>query len=136
MAAVMDASFAATLFLPDESSARSSECFAETASNGIIAPALWQVEVTNIVVMAHRRKRISTVVIGQILEIIDRLPVVLEPVLTPGQRGRVANIAVSHRLSAYDAVYLELAIRRGFDLMTLDSALAKTARTIGVNVVA
>ncbi len=50
MAAVIDASFAATLFLPDESSARSSEHFASAASTGIIAPALWQVEVTNIVV--------------------------------------------------------------------------------------
>lgn len=136
MAAVIDASFAATLFLPDESSARSSEHFASAASTGIIAPALWQVEVTNIVVMAHRRKRISTALVGQIFDIIDRLPVVLESALTLDQRRTTANIAVAHGLTAYDAVYLELAMRRGFDLMTLDSALTKAARAVGVHVVA
>ena len=94
MAAVIDASFAATLFLPDELSARSSEHFASAASTGIIAPALWQVEVTNIVVMAHRRKRINTALVGQIFEIIDRLPVMLESALTLDQRRTTANIAL------------------------------------------
>ena len=132
MGAVIDASFAATLFLPDEGSARAAEQFAVAAQSAVIAPVLWQIEITNILIMAQRRKRITTAVLGQLAAIIDRLPVELELALTPGQRGAVINLALSHGLTAYDAVYLELAIRRGFVLLSLDSSLLKAARALGV----
>ena len=132
MGAVIDASFAATLFLPDEASIRATEQFSVAAQSAVIAPALWQIEITNILIMAQRRKRITAAVLGQLTAIIDRLPVELEPALTPGQRGAVINLALSHGLTAYDAVYLELAIRRGFVLLSLDSTLLKAARALGV----
>ena len=134
MGAVIDASFAATLFLPDEASIGAAQQFAIAAQGEVIAPALWQIEITNILIMAQRRKRITTAVLGQLTAVINRLPVELEPALTPGQRGAVINLALSHGLTAYDAVYLELAIRRGFVLLSLDAILLKAARALGVGV--
>ena len=132
MGAVIDASFAPTLFHPDEASIRAADQFALAAQSVIIAPALWQIEITNILIMAQRRRRITTALLGQLTAVIDRLPVELELALTPGQRGAVINLALSHGLTAYDAVYLELAIRRGFVLLSLDAPLLKAALALGV----
>jgi predicted nucleic acid-binding protein len=132
MGTVIDASFAATLFLPDESSARSSDRFAEIARDVVIAPALWQIEIINVLIMAHRRKRISAAVLGQLIDVVGHLPIAIESPLSPVQRATVANLAISYELTAYDAVYLESAVRRGFALITLDSALMKAARAVGI----
>ncbi|CDQ10561.1 PilT protein domain protein (fragment) [Acidithiobacillus ferrivorans] len=46
--------------------------------------------------------------------------------------GRHFNLASRFRLSSYDAAYLELALRNGLPLATLDADLVKAATIAGL----
>ena len=130
MKCVIDASFVASLFLPDEASA-SDRIADEMARDSAAAPSLLQLEMTNILLMARRRKRISGVQLGQLSEAFDQLPVTLHP-LSPQQRSTVLRLAEKHGLTAYDAAYLELAMRLSLPLASLDKPLLKAATAEGV----
>lgn len=134
MICVVDASFIASLFLPDESNAAADKLMVKIKRGGAAAPGLLQLELTNIVLMAKRRKRISGAQLSQLSAAIDQLPVTLHPALTPTQRSEVLAYADKHGLTAYDAAYLELATRLGLSIATLDEALAKAAKAEGVAV--
>ena len=134
MKGVIDASFVASLILPDEQSERSEATMRSLSTDGIAVPALWQLEVTNLLLMAERRKRISAAIVRKLSDAIDGLPVTIEPPLTVEQRGDVLNLARTHQLTAYDSAYLELTLRLGGPLATLDAALRKAAVSCGVTV--
>jgi predicted nucleic acid-binding protein len=129
---VVDASFIASLFLPDEASEATSKLAGQIAAEGATAPALFQIEVTNILLMAARRKRISGAQFMAVSDGLDSFPITLQPPLTVQQRRDVQRLAENHRLTAYDAVYLELAMRLRLVLASLDEALVKAASAEGV----
>jgi predicted nucleic acid-binding protein len=134
MVCVIDSSFTASLFMPDEANAKSDALGKRIAADGATAPGLWQLEMTNLLLMAVRRKRLTPTERLQLLTAIDALPVTLHPVLNPQQRADVLHLAEKHGLTAYDATYLELALRTGLPLATLDDALRKSARAESVPV--
>ena len=78
-----------------------------------VTPALWPFEVTNALVEAERRGRISPTQQAEFLERLRLLPITVEhrPAVWLGQQ--IFPLARAHRLTAYDAAYLELAIREG-----------------------
>lgn len=129
---VIDASFVASLFLPDEASEKSAALAEGIARDGAAAPGLLQLEMTNILLMAERRKRIDGVQLRQLSEAFDKLPIALQPALTTEQRAQVLRLAQKHKLSAYDAAYLELAMRLSLPLASLDEPLRKAAAAEGV----
>lgn len=129
---VIDGSFVASLFLPDESNRAGEKVTRGLAKEGAAAPALLQIEVTNILLMAERRRRISGVQVKQLSAAFDDLPIALYPSLTAGQRGEVLRLAQKHSLSVYDAAYLELSMRLELPLATLDQSLAKAAKAEGI----
>ncbi len=132
MACVIDASVTAGFFLPDESG-DDLDAVAETIQrDGAAVPALWQVEVLNLLLMAVRRKRITPTEQKQLAEAIDALPATVQPILTQKQRTEVLHLAETHMLTGYDAVYLELAMRTGSALATLGKALRKAAKAEAV----
>jgi predicted nucleic acid-binding protein len=132
---VIDASFVASLFLPDELNRTCDEFAKLLVKQGATAPALLQIEVANILLMAERRRRINGVQLKQLCEAFDTLPIMLQPALTRGQRDEVLRLAQKHSLTAYDAMYLELSMRLGVALATLDEPLAKAANAEGVRAV-
>lgn len=134
MKCVMDASVVASLFLPDEASGRAAELIREATGEGLVAPGLMQLEVMNILLMAKRRGRIDGQQFRVVIGAFDRLPITLQPVLSSEQKAETARLAEQHGLTAYDAAYLELAMRMGMPLATLDEALAKAAGAEGVEV--
>lgn len=102
----------------------------------ISVPAHWPAEISNGLLAALRRQRIRP---GQPEEFWDELaalPIDVELPLSPEQAKAVLVLAREHRISFYDAVYLELAMRRGFPLATLDAALAVAAAADGVALLA
>jgi predicted nucleic acid-binding protein len=129
---VVDASFIASLLLPDESSRASDRLAGTLVSEGSTAPALFQLEVTNILLMARRRGRITGTQLMQLSDAFDLLPIHVQPALTVQQRGEVQRLAERHILSAYDAAYLELSMRTGLSLVSLDKSLAKAAKAEGI----
>jgi predicted nucleic acid-binding protein len=96
-----------------------------------VAPAVWPFEVINALVDAERRGRINAAQQAEFLERLRLLPISIEhrPVAWLGQQ--ILPLARAHRLTAYDAAYLELAIREGLPLATLDGDLRKAAAAAG-----
>jgi len=131
MKLVIDASFIASLLLPDEAAEVSAARLKQIEDDGAAAPALWQLEVANMLLTALRRKRIDASQFVRLLEAIDSLPVTLQAALTAKQRGDLLHLARKHELTAYDAAYLELALRLDLPLATFDDRLIRAARAEG-----
>lgn len=131
---VIDASFVAGLFIPDEMSAKVDALAGDLVREEAAAPDLLQVEFTNILIMASRRKRISASQLKQLSEAFDQLPIVYHASLTAAQRAEVLRLGEKHLLTAYDAIYLELAMRLGLTLISLDKSLVRAARAEGVEI--
>jgi predicted nucleic acid-binding protein len=102
----------------------------DVAPGDWVVPALWWFEVRNVLVINERRSRITERETTRFLqEIADLAAVDRSP-----DETAVMSLARRHRLTVYDAAYLELALRERLPLATLDSALAMAARSEGVAV--
>lgn len=136
MAWVVDGSFALAWALPDESS-DSAAAFLEGMSGEepLLVPSLWWFELSNGLVMAQRRKRLSEADASRALDLYRNLPVLTDEGAGPDLAWRLQSLAREHGLTAYDAAYLELALRRAAGLATLDDTLAKAAAKAGVETV-
>lgn len=134
---VLDSSLALAWGLPDESSPRA-ERFLESLPPDakLWVPSLWWYEVSNALLVAQRRKRLSEAEGARLIELCRRLPLETDTASGPETLWRFKTIAFEHGLSAYDAAYLELAERRELSLASLDSALVRAARKAGVPVTA
>lgn len=84
-------------------------------------PSLWQTELANALLVGERRKLLTTVQSADYLARIDKLPIQIDQA---GNRDRVMDVARQYGLTAYDASYLELALRLGASLATFDRKLA------------
>lgn len=97
-----------------------------------VAPALWPFEVANVLNAAERRGRINAGEQAEFLERLRLLPIAIEHRPATWLAQQILPLARTHRLSAYDAAYLELAIREGLPLATLDDDLRRAAPAAGV----
>jgi predicted nucleic acid-binding protein len=104
------------------------------AAEGALVPHLWPLEIANGLEMAIRRKRITVPDRGETLAVLRRLPIDIQPVQRERDWGIVLGLASRHRLTAYDASYLALALEKKLPLATLDEELADAARAEGVAV--
>ena len=95
-------------------------------------PSLWHLEVANSLLIGERRKRSSEADTINWLRFLASLPIVIDEETASRAWSAVLVLARSHNLSAYDASYLELAMRRGLSLATLDEKLKGAAKTIGI----
>jgi predicted nucleic acid-binding protein len=96
------------------------------------APWVWWFEVRNTLIAAERRRRIAAPDVSRFLNSVNRLPILVDE--APGETD-VMQLARRHRLSVYDAAYLELAQHKGASLATLDGALAAAATEAGLSLV-
>jgi predicted nucleic acid-binding protein len=124
---VLDASIAAAWVLEDEQSELADQIIDSLATKTALAPYLWALEIGNILLVAERRGRIDAAKRKLMLEAVRDLGVVEEAQPQAIAFGAVQDLATKHRLSSYDAAYLELAVRLGLPLATLDEALRKAA---------
>lgn len=122
---VLDASVAASWCFPDESQPNAVAAFGLIGRETAMAPALLWFELRNVLLMGERRNRLSAAQTARFLQYMSELPIEVdhEP-----DENLVLGLARTHRLSVYDAVYLELAQRRALPLATLDRALINAAR--------
>ncbi len=94
-------------------------------SDSAAAPAHWWFEVRNTLIVNERRGRLSEAETASFLQILSYLPIDRD--LAPDESA-VLRLARLHKLTVYDAAYLELAERRGIPLATLDADLIRAAR--------
>jgi len=133
MAWVMDCSMAGALGLPDERSDLAEEFLRIILAEAEVwVPPLWWYEMSNLLVTAMRRKQLTQATAEHLHELYASLPLVTDAPPTPVISGAIRRIAIQHRLSAYDAAYMELALRLGIGLATLDRDLKRVAKSSGV----
>jgi predicted nucleic acid-binding protein len=121
---VLDASTAAAWLLPEEYSETAERLIAGISGPCPVPNLFWH-EARSILISAERRKRIAA---GQALNAMARLRRLPLDDAGAGQDGSVLELASAHALSAYDAAYLDLAVRQSLPLATLDRKLASAAR--------
>jgi predicted nucleic acid-binding protein len=93
---------------------------------------LWYLECANGLAMAERRGRIDGEGVARAIGLLHRLPLEVDDAAPTHALDDVLSLARAHRLTAYDASYLELALRRGLPLATDDSAVRAVANMLGV----
>ena len=129
MSLVLDSSVVGCWCFPDEASPIANLAFNELGANEAIVPVLWWFEVRNVLVVNERRGRIDPTGSAAFLADLDRLPIHFD---RQSDSETVIALAREHRLTVYDAAYLELALRADTALATLDQQLARAARAAGV----
>lgn len=95
-------------------------------------PAHWSTEVANGLLVAFRRKRLTLDDVVANIADFQLLPIVPEAALSPASSERVLRLAIQNGLTLYDAAYLDLALRLGQPLATLDGDLRNAATAAGV----
>lgn len=134
MAFVVDASVALAWVLTDESTPVARALLDRALGDGASAPALWPLEITNALLTAERRKRISSRERRVFLDRLALMPVSVESMPAAGEMQTLADIAHGRGLSVYDACYLHLAQSRSMPLATLDRRLRQAAARASIAV--
>jgi predicted nucleic acid-binding protein len=129
----IDNSFSASFIFPDEQDAKVVAFFRNlNPEDTLIVPHIWWYELANVLRTGVKRNRLTAAEANEALE-----NLLVYNFTTDSARGgpyakRVLSLALANDLSAYDAAYLELALRRGAILGTLDDGLIRAAASTGV----
>lgn len=94
-----------------------------------LVPALWRWEVANALLMTERRKRIIQAGLSRHLTQLNSLPIEMDDTACHQEWTSTLLLAQKHKLSSYDAAYLEMAIRFEIALGSLDEGLHTAAKT-------
>ena len=131
---VVDASVTLAWCFEDESTPGTEAVLDLLADDSAVVPALWELEISNVLLVAERRGRITEATSARFVALLGQLPILVDTggidmtsVLAAGRR---------HQLTAYDATYLVLAQREGVPLATLDARMQQAARAAGVPLMA
>ena len=133
MTVVIDTSVTMAWCFEDETNPAAEEVLDRLRDDNAVVPALWQLEVANVLLVAERRGRVSEAQAERFVGLLEQLPIRVD---TEGiDLTRLLGVGRRHGLSAYDACYLVLAERLGVALATLDGGLATAGRAAGVVII-
>ena len=132
MTVVVDSSVALSWCFEDEASADTEAVLDQVRLRGAVVPGLWHVELANVLLQAEKRGRLTQSDVAEAIALVSRLRVTTDDETTTRAWREILSIARVEGLTAYDACYLELALRRGLSLATKDRALARAAKKSGV----
>jgi predicted nucleic acid-binding protein len=129
---VLDNSVALAWCFQDEQTPDLLALLDRVAETGAIAPLLWPLEALNGLLMAERRRRLTSQQRATLAALLHDLPITLDDETATRAWTETATLAERFALSLYDAAYLELAHRRRLPLATLDRPLRTAAATLGL----
>ena len=128
---VLDASVTAAWCFADEATASSQALRRRLVDTTAVVPRLWHTESANMLLVAERRRRISAARCAELLGFLSTIPLKTEDEYQR-IRGQVMDLARKHRLTTYDAIYLDLALHQAIPLATRDKDLRRAAKSTGV----
>lgn len=99
-----------------------------------IVPSLWHLEAANVLLGAMARKDIETADVERFTVQLEDLPIRVDTLTAHQAFSHTMSLAKAYNLSSYGAAYLELALREGLALATLDTALGKAAAKAGIEI--
>ena len=135
MTLVLDASVALTWCFEDERRAETDALGRRVLDEGANVTGLFHVELANVLLVAERKGRITTAEAEARLDRIALMPLTVDGETQMMAWSATLQLARAERLTVYDATYLELALRLGADLATLDHDLAAAACRRGLTVI-
>jgi len=131
---VLDCSITMAWCFEDESTRLSDDILDSFNTSSALVPSIWPLEVANVLLVAERQKRLTEADSARFITLLQTLPIETDPSSSHQIFGNSLALAREQHLSSYDAAYLELAMREGVALVTLDKKLKKTATKLGVSV--
>jgi len=129
---ILDASVAMTWLFKEETTPQSAALLARLDVETALVPALWYIELANVMALAEKKRRISSIDTASFISDLGQLAIEVDADSANRAFTELLPLCRDHGLTAYDAVYLDLAIRRRLPLATLDQALRKAARKLDV----
>ncbi|MGA2655139.1 MAG: type II toxin-antitoxin system VapC family toxin [Gammaproteobacteria bacterium] len=104
-------------------------------NNSALVPGLWVWEVSNVLLVGQRRSRITRAQASGFWEILKSLPINVDEQSVSHAHDLTYQLAHEHHLSAYDAAYLEIALRKQIPIASLDKKLINIAKKTGIQCV-
>ena len=129
---ILDCSVALTWVMPDEDNDHADTLLDRLLSDSAVVPELWPLEVSNVLLVAQRRKRIEEDEITRAIGALRTLPIEVDFKTHEYAFGDTLEYALKFGLTIYDAAYLELSLRRNLPLATLDKGLIKACTAAGI----
>jgi predicted nucleic acid-binding protein len=125
---VIDNSVVMTWCFKDETSQYADHILDRFEDSTGFVPAIWPLEICNVLLVAERKKRMGEAGSVRFMALLAELPIIVEQ--EPPERMIKENFALArkHKLSSYDASYLDLAMRKGLPIATLDKNLLAAAK--------
>ncbi len=129
---VLDCSVSMAWCFDDEATPYTDGVRDSLADKRAVVPSVWPLEAANATIMGERRKRLDEARSRRFFVLLEALPIVVDDDTANRAFNDIVHLARTYRLSAYDAAYLELAIRRGLPLACNDGKLKTAAVAAGV----
>jgi predicted nucleic acid-binding protein len=132
---ILDCSFTSALFLPDESSDKVNDFFRNFENEySLIVPSLWWYELSNVLFVSIKRNRLVYNDALKIFDLFKEFKIETEKNINEKIAKSIFELSRQYKISAYDATYLELALRKNAGLASLDKELNKIADKCGLNI--
>ena len=129
---VVDCSIAMAWLFHDEATPKTTALLNRLATETAVVPAWWSIEITNVLAMTERKGRITPRQSDAFIADLSKLGIERDDEAAERAFTHLLTLCRTHRLTSYDAIYLDLAIRRSLPLATLNSDLSRAARKVGV----
>jgi len=131
---VVDTSVIVSWCLRDEKDDYSDRILDQISASEAVIPSLARFEIANVLLVAERRNRLTEADANRFINLLESLPIRVDQAPLGLDLEKILAIGRQHRLSAYDAAYLELAMREGLSFATRDQDLREAALKCGVHV--
>ncbi|CAN5364301.1 type II toxin-antitoxin system VapC family toxin [soil metagenome] len=131
---ILDCSMTMAWCFADESTPEVIQIQERLAAEAALVPAHWILEVTNVLAMAEKRKRLSSEDSIQFVKLLSVLDIQIDEESSRRPLGYLLPFCRTYNLTSYDAVYLDLVLKEKLPLASLDDDLRKAAISLGVQV--
>lgn len=129
---ILDCSVAMSWCLPDETDEYADMILDRLTSTDrpieAVVPCIWSLELANVFLVSERRQRISREEVATAIALLNQLPISIDSAISQASLNSILEIGRNYNLAAYDAAYLELAMRLGAPLATNDQRLMNAAQ--------
>jgi len=132
---VIDTSVVMTWCFKDETSKYADAILDSLEVSIAVVPSIWPLEVGNVLLVAERKKRLGEADSTRFIALIAELPIMIEQEPPERMMKEILALAREHKLSTYDASYLDLSMRKGLPIATLNNGLIAAAKRSQVPII-
>lgn len=133
---VLDCSIAMAWLFHDEATPKTAALLNRLVTETALVPSWWFIEITNVLALAERKGRITPAQSDAFVANLGKLGIERDDEAPDRAFAHLLVLCRTHGLTSYDAIYLDLAVRRSLPLATLDQDLRRTGEKLGLRILA